>query len=227
MKAQKYVVYYRVSTKGQGLGLAAQKASVEAYLRINDSKVIPPAFTEVESGKNNDRPELRKAVDRCKETGAILLIAKLDRLSRNAAFTLLLKEELQKAGTDFRACDMPEMNTLLLAVMAGMAQQEREYISRRTKEGLQAARAKGVKLGSPKAITEDVWLKGHATISRNAREDQSVRHAWHFIQSLRTDGMSYAKIALRLNEEGYRTRTGKLFHPQGVLNIYNRFTGPA
>jgi DNA invertase Pin-like site-specific DNA recombinase len=227
---QKYVVYYRVSTKEQGdsgLGLDAQRAAVEAFLTTNKAEEVPPSFTEIESGKNNDRPELRLAVDRCKQTGSTLLIAKLDRLSRNVAFIFNLKAELESAKVDFKALDLPEANTLMLGVMASMEQHERELISRRTKEGLRAAVAKGVKLGNPQNLTAEARAKAHAATSRNAREDQSVRHAWHFIQSLRTDGMSYAKIALRLNEEGYRTRTGKLFHPQGVLNIYNRFTGPA
>lgn len=227
MTAQKYVVYYRVSTKKQGnsgLGLEAQQAAVDAFLSNNEAEEVPPAFTEVESGKNNDRPELRKAIDRCKQTGSQLLIAKLDRLSRNAAFILNLKEELQVAGIDFRALDLPEADFMMLGFMAVLAQKERELISERTKAGLKAAKARGQKLGSPQNLTDAARAKAHASTSRKAREDQGVRHAWHFIKSLRTEGRSYAAIAAALNEEGYRTRTGKLFQPQSVLNIYNRFT---
>lgn len=78
------------------------------------------------------------------------------------------------------------------------------------------------KLSSPQNLTDEARAKAHASTSRKAREDQSVRHAWHYIKPLRAEGMSWARIATRLNEEGYRTRTGKLFHAQGVLNIYNR-----
>jgi len=228
MKPDKYVVYYRVSTKQQGasgLGLEAQKAAVESFLQSNKCEEIPPSFTEIESGKNGNRPQLRKAIDRCKQTGSTLLIAKLDRLSRNVAFLFNLRDELQAAGVDFRALDLPEANTMTLAIMAGMAQQERELISERTRAGLQAAKARGQKLGSPQNLTDEARAKAHASTSRKAREDQSVRHAWHYIKPLRSEGLSWAKIASRLNDEGYRTRTGKLFQPQSVLNIYNRFTG--
>lgn len=159
----------------------------------------------------------------CKVTGSTLLIAKLDRLSRDVAFIFNLKAELESAKVEFRALDLPEVSTMTLAIMAGIAQHERELISQRTKAGLQAAKARGQKLGSPQNLTPEARTKAHASISRKAREDQGVRHAWHFIKGLRSEGLTYSKIAARLNEEGYRSRRGKFFHPQGVLNIENRF----
>jgi DNA invertase Pin-like site-specific DNA recombinase len=143
-----FVTYYRVSTAKQGasgLGLEAQRAAVRSYLNsINGQELA--TFTETESGKRNDRPELAKALLRCRQTGATLLVAKFDRLSRNAAFLLTLRD----SGTKFIAADMPEANNLTIGVLAVIAEHEREMISKRTKEALQAARVRGVKLGNPR-----------------------------------------------------------------------------
>lgn len=220
-----YVVYYRVSTKQQGnsgLGLEAQKTAVANFLKSRNESEIPPAFTEVESGNNAERPQLEKAVLRCKQTGSTLLIAKLDRLSRNIEFIFKLRGELQKAGVDFVATDLPEANTLTLGIMATMAQHEREIISQRTKAGLAEAKRRGKKLGNPQNLTSQARDKAHTNISKSARQDKSVRHAFHFIKPLKENGLSYAKIAEKLNSEGYRTRTGKEFHAIQVQRIYDR-----
>ena len=119
----KFIAYYRVSTKRQNLGLDAQQATVTNYVRSNGG-VIVASFQEKESGKNNSRPQLAAALAECKRTGSTLLIAKLDRLSRDIAFIFTL----QKNGVDFQACDLHVFNTLSLAVFAGLAQQERELI---------------------------------------------------------------------------------------------------
>ncbi len=224
----KYVVYYRVSTKTQensGLGLEAQKTAVENYLRNHRADEVPPSFTEIESGKKSDRPELMKAIERCKEVGATLLIAKLDRLSRNVVFILNLREELQAAGVGFKALDLPDANTLTLTIMAAMAQQEREFISERTKAGLQAKRLREPewKPGKPENLTDEARQKAHASVSRKAREDRGVRFAYHFITPRREKGLSYQKIAEELNKEGYKTRQGRKFHAQQVYNIWKRF----
>lgn len=220
-----YVAYYRVSTKQQGksgLGLEAQKTAVKNFIESKGGKELPPPFTEVESGKNDQRPELKKAIERCKETGSTLLIAKLDRLSRNASFIFKLRDELQASGVDFIACDMPEANTLTIGMMASMAQHEREVISKRTKEGLAEAKRNGKELGTPENLTEEARKKAHKTISKRARTDKAVRHAFHFIKPLREQGESYSSIAKKLNEEGYRTRKGKEFHAIQVSRIWKR-----
>lgn len=222
-----YVVYYRVSSKQQGasgLGLDAQKSAVEAYLKAHNSEEVPPSFQEIESGKNNHRPELRKAIDRCKQTGAILLIAKLDRLSRDASFILLLKKELQAAGTDFRAVDFPDMNTMMLTVMAGMAQQEREFISARTKAGLQAARARGTILGNPQNFSQAGRHKGAQERRRAADADQHNRDMALMVRKGRQSGMNFREISAELNTNGTRTATGLPFTPEIVRYIYIRFT---
>ena len=141
----KFIAYFRVSTAKQGksgLGLEGQRAAVMAYLN-GGSWNLAAEFTEVESGKNNDRPELAKAMHMCRLTGATLVIAKLDRLSRDAHFLL----GLEKAGVDFVAADMPAANRMTIGIMAVVADEERRMISARTKAALDAAKARGAKLG--------------------------------------------------------------------------------
>src|SRR4051794_13612708 len=135
--------YYRVSTAKQGrsgLGLEAQRAAISSFCASRGCEPLGE-YTETESGKRDDRPELVKALHHAKVTGATLLIAKLDRLSRNVAFLAAL----QDAGTKFIAVDMPEANDTMVHVMAAMAQAERKAISKRTKEALAAAKARGCK----------------------------------------------------------------------------------
>jgi DNA invertase Pin-like site-specific DNA recombinase len=139
--------YERVSTARQGasgLGIEAQRQAIDGFIAQRGGKLIA-RFTEVESGRNPDRPELGKALHLAKVTGATLVIAKLDRLSRNAAFLLTLRD----SGVRFAAVDLPEANDLTVGIMALVAQQEREAISRRTKEALAVARSRGVRLGNP------------------------------------------------------------------------------
>lgn len=136
------VAYYRVSTSEQGrsgLGLEAQKAAVEDYL-ARDEAILVAEFTEVESGARNDRPQLQAALKRAQLSCATLVIAKLDRLSRNAAFLLTLRD----AGTDFVAVDMPNANRVTMGIMAVIAEEERRLISERTKAAMRAAKARGV-----------------------------------------------------------------------------------
>src|SRR4029079_5497769 len=146
MTSGKWVAYYRVSTQRQGrsgLGLEAQKNAVAEFLNGGRWKLIAE-FTEVETGRNNDRPELQKALAACRMHGATLLIAKLDRLSRHAAFLLKLRD----AGLEFVAADLPGANRLTVGILAMVAETEAEAISGRTKAALAAAKRRGVKLGA-------------------------------------------------------------------------------
>lgn len=220
----KFTAYYRVSTKQQGksgLGLDAQKEAVRRYV-TGKGEAVPPPFVEIESGKKNDRPVLKQAIEHCKANKTTLLIAKLDRLSRNAAFLLNLQDELQRSGVSFVACDMPEANNLTIGIMAVMAQDEARRISERTKAALAAKKAQGAVLGTPANLTDAARKKAHKAISEAARTDQSVRHAYHFIKPLRESGLSYANIAAQLNSEGYRTRKGGQFYAAQVKRIYDR-----
>lgn len=146
-RPRRYVAYYRVSTQRQGrsgLGLDAQKDAVRRYLEAHGGTELA-TFQEIESGKVNARPQLDAAMRRCRQTRATLLVAKLDRLSRNAAFLLSLRD----AGVRFVAADMPDMNETVVGILAVIAQHERQAISERTTAALAAAKRRGVRLGNP------------------------------------------------------------------------------
>ena len=200
----KLVAYERVSTARQarsGLGLEAQRKAIDTFAAERSAQVLD-RFTEVESGRRNDRPELDKALNLARLTGATLVIAKLDRLSRNAAFLLTL----QASGVRFLAADMPEANDLIVGIMALVAQQEREAISRRTKEALVAAKARGIKLGNPNGAAA---LR--AAVTANA--DDFARALQPVIAELRSGGAtSLRDLAEALNDRGIQTRRGGEWH---------------
>ena len=215
-----YIAYYRVSTKKQGvsgLGLDAQKQAVQLF--INDGDIIE-SFTEVESGKKDQRLELEKAILACREMDATLVIAKLDRLSRNVAFIFNLKD----SEVDFVCCDIPEANTLTIGIFAVMAQHEREVISKRTKEALAAKKAKGEKMGTPENLTDKARQKSIETKKRNAFDNIEYRKAFQLIVRCRKDGQSWNKTATELNEAGYRTANKKEFTHVQVQRIFNLYS---
>ena len=221
---QRLVAYERVSTARQGasgLGLEAQRKTIEAFAASRGAEVLA-RFTEVESGKRADRPELLKALHLAKVTGATLVIAKLDRLSRNAAFLLALRD----SGVRFVAVDMPEANDLTVGIMALVAQAEREAISRRTKEALAVAKARGVKLGNPngaaalrRAGKGGVALR--AAVSANANGFGADLTA--VVEDIRAEGhTSLRTIAAELTARGIRTRRGGAWHVSNVKELLVR-----
>ncbi len=144
--ASKYIAYFRVSTERQGvsgLGLEAQQTSVNQYVARSGGELLAE-YVEVESGRKSDRPQLTAAIAKAKKLGAILLIAKLDRLARRVHFI----SGLMETGVQFRAADMPNADRFMLHVYAAMAEEEARRISERTRNALQAAKARGVKLGT-------------------------------------------------------------------------------
>lgn len=218
---KKFCAYYRVSTSKQEHGKDAQRDLAETYARGVGGEIVAE-FSENASGKNDNRVELGRAIDRCKGIGATLLIAKLDRLSRNAAFLHNLKDDLSKAGVEVIAADMPEVlsNTLMLSVMAGMAQHEREIISKRTKEGLAAARKKGKILGRPKGADTSAAYRRSAKVRRqlaNIRNQQVLKIA----QEMKTEGKTLREIAEKLNAYGFRTKRNCMFSPQSVKAVFD------
>lgn len=225
----KIVAYRRVSTVGQGqsgLGLEAQATAIAAYVKRVGGRVLE-TFTEVESGKKNDRPELAKALHLAKVTGAKLVIAKLDRLSRNAAFLLALRD----SGVKFIAADMPDANELTVGIMALVAQAEREAISQRTKDALQAARARGTKLGNPNgAAPLRRAAKGNADAVR-ATIDKADKHAANLapvVRALQAQGMvSLGAIADGLTERGMLSPRGGRWHKCTVRNLLRRIESAA
>ena len=216
--------YERVSTARQGasgLGLEAQRQAIATYAEQRDAVIIA-RFTEVESGRCADRPELAKALHLAKVTGATLVIAKLDRLSRKAAFLLTLSD----SGVRFSAVDLPEANDLTVGIMALVAQQEREAISRRTREALAVARERGVRLGNPNGIAALVRPgKGTAPL-RAAIAGNAERHARDLalvVEDIRAGGhTSLGAIADKLNARGMLTRRGGRWQKSTVINLLER-----
>ena len=220
---KKVVSYLRVSTQRQGasgLGLEAQRSAVEAFCGSNGYQIVEE-FVEVETGKRNDRPILRDALARAKSCKAVLVIAKLDRLARNVAFIANLME----SGVDFRACDMPEANRLLLHVMAAVAEQEGRAISERTRNALQAAKARGVPLGASnpasRNLSSNAAVRGAAAsiVSRRRLRDETNAAVAEQIHKLRQDGFSLREIAVTLNDAGHTTATGKPWHSMAVSRV--------
>jgi DNA invertase Pin-like site-specific DNA recombinase len=224
MAEGKFIAYYRVSTERQGksgLGLDAQRKAVADFLN-GGRWTVAAEFTEVESGKNDDRPELARAIQACRLYGAKLVIAKLDRLSRDAHFLI----GLQKAGVQFVAADMPEANEMIVGIMAVVAQAERKMISARTKAALAAAKARGQKLGglrpnSPVLTAEDS-AKGAAV--RTAKAEQRAQDLTPVIAELRAEGVtSLGALARALTERGIPTaRGGKVWQPVQVSRVLGR-----
>ena len=218
------VAYERVSTARQGasgLGLAAQRQAIEGYATARGAALLA-RFTEVESGRCPDRPELGRALHLAKVTGATLVIAKLDRLSRNAAFLLALRD----SGVRFAAVDLPEANDLTVGIMALVAQAEREAISRRTREALAVAKARGVRLGNPNGATalQRAGKGGaplRAAIARNA--DAHARDLAPVLAAIRAAGhTSLGAIAAELTARGMLTRRGGHWHKSTVINLLAR-----
>lgn len=179
-------------------------------------------FTEIESGKNTERPELAKALHLAKVTGATLVIAKLDRLSRNAAFLLTLRDSRVR----FVAADLPDANELTVGIMALVAQQEREAISRRTKEALAAAKRRGAKLGNPNgaaAIRKARKGNGGSVAAIQANADRHAENLRPVPLALRAAGIeSLGGLADELNSQGMLTPRGGRWHRSSVRNLLAR-----
>ncbi|PWC98060.1 recombinase family protein [Azospirillum sp. TSO5] len=226
MAIGKFVSYLRVSTDKQGrsgLGLQAQRAAVANYLNGGDWTLVQE-FVEVESGGKNDRPVLAAAMAACRIHRATLVIAKLDRLSRNAAFLLTLRD----SGVDFVAADMPDANRLTVGVMALVAEQEREAISARTKAALAQAKAQGKKLGAPNPTAnitpEDRARGGQAgRAKRTEIADARAKDLKPVVEKIVTDGAEtpYA-VAKALNEAGVPTPSGGKWHTAQAQRLLAR-----
>lgn len=224
MATGKFVSYIRVSTAKQGasgLGLEAQKEAITRYLNGGNWEVLSE-FIEVESGKNSDRPQLTRALQHCQMTGATLVIAKLDRLSRDLHFI----SSLQKAGIEFIACDMPSANKFTIHIFAALAEHEREMISQRTKAALAALKARGVKLGNPENLTKAAAAKGaiNASAARTAKADEFAAQVGATIKAFHAEGLSLNKIAAKLNDIQILTARGKAggWTAMGVKNLLAR-----
>lgn len=206
-----FIAYYRVSTDKQGqsgLGLDAQRQAVQTFLAGRGDLV--QEFTEVESTRR-ERPELQAALSACRRQKAVLVIARLDRLARNVAFI----SNLMESRVDFVAVDMPEANRLTIHILAAVAEHEREMISKRTRAALQAAKRRGVKLGSP--APQKAAVSGHAAIQERKRRFYATVRP--IIQELQERGQNLSQIAETLNVRKVPTARGGLWYPATVKNI--------
>jgi DNA invertase Pin-like site-specific DNA recombinase len=231
----KFVAYARVSTQKQGhsgLGLAAQRDAVERYAAQQGGHVAA-VFVETESGKNNARPELAKAIAQAKRGRAVLLVAKLDRLSRNSVFLGTLLE----SGLDVAFCDLPSVppgatGRFIIQQMANIAELEAGLIAERTRAALQAAKARGQQLGSARPGhwegREEARLRGAmkggtaAAAVHRQRAADAYTDLIPTVADLRREGMSLQAIAERLNADGHTTRRGKPWNPVQVGRVLER-----
>ena len=208
----KFVAYYRVSTAQQGnsgLGLEAQQAAVKTYLNGGNWELVGE-FTEVESGKRKNRPQLEAALAMCKKQKATLVIAKLDRLARNLHFI----SGLMESKINFVAVDMPTANRLTVHILAAVAEEEARAISARTKAALASAKARGVRLGSNGATLG----KANAASAR-----ETAFSLKPIIQQLRADGITTVRaIAEALNARKIQTPQGRQWHSTSVHRLLAR-----
>jgi DNA invertase Pin-like site-specific DNA recombinase len=213
----KFIAYYRVSTDKQGksgLGLEAQRQAVETYLN-GGSWTLVAEFVEVESGKHGDRPQLAAALGACKKHRAKLVIAKLDRLSRNLAFIATLMD----SGVEFIAVDNPHANKLTIHILAAVAQHEREMIAQRTKDALQAAKARGKRLGNPK-LGE---ARQRAFAANRAAADGFAANVLPVIHQIQASGVqSLRGVARALTARGVKTARGGEWSAVQVADILRR-----
>jgi len=216
-----YVAYYRVSTDRQGqsgLGLEAQRKAVLDHL---NGGTLLDTFTEVESGRRNDRPELAKALDLCRRRKATLVIAKLDRLARNVAFIANLME----ANVDLVAVDMPHATRLTLHIYAAIAEHEAQAVSQRTKAALQAAKERGRKLGwsIPSRRGEQVLASAKGVTSNRTSADRFAANVVPVIRDIERAGVTTLQgIADALNARGIRTARGRQWYATTVKNVLER-----
>ncbi len=210
MNQQRYVAYFRVSTQKQGnsgLGLDAQRRAVCEFLQQFGGELVAD-FTEVESGKRTDRPEFTKAADYAELSNSILLVAKLDRLSRDLHFVT----SLQKRGIRFKLCDLPEIDQLTIHILAAMAEHEARMISVRTRVAMQQAKERGTVLGNPQLAVQRNRDVSAANQSRMSAQKEWQGKILKVIEHLEAEGLGTCKaLADSLNERGLKTYRGASF----------------
>ena len=218
----RFVVLLRVSTEKQGadgLGVAAQRRDIDLFLQQHPEATVLKELVEVESGGKElcDRPVLQEAMDLCRSTNSTLLVAKLSRLSRDAAFVLTLMKD---SSIQFKVAAMPSATNLQLGIYALLNEEERRSCSIRTRSALAAAKARGVKLGNPKNLEN--WNRTRKQASRKFADQHS-----NLIWSLRNKGRTLREICEVLNDAGITTAKGGVFHPVQVTRILRRSENPA
>lgn len=222
MEKNSYVSYLRVSTQRQGtsgLGLQAQQEIIQKYL--NGCSPVAE-FIEVESGRKTNRPKLHEALELCKKKKATLIVAKMDRLSRNVAFT----SQLLDSGIEIVFCDFPKANRLVLTIIAAISEYEAGLIRKRTKEALQIKKDQGFKLGKPENLTnnlEKAITNSKKANAEKANNNPNNRRAVALIKNLINTTSNLSEIARQLNSEGFLTSRGGNFSAKQVSILINRY----
>lgn len=224
MKEQnKIVAYLRVSTSKQGssgLGIDAQREAIHLHCKQTNS-ILLSEYVEVESGKTDNRPQLEQALKECKREDATLVVSKLDRLSRSVSFIFKLRDNKVK----FQALDLPEFNTLTLAIFAAFAQHERERISERIKDALQEAKRKGVQLGTPENLTYADRVKGGKRRKELSKTPEALKARMRALSLFREfPAWSYEEVAEYMDKEGWTAPRGGKVYPNTVYRWVN-FSG--
>ena len=218
---QQFIIYYRVSTKGQGdsgLGLEAQERDIALFLNsyAETPFEVVAEFTDIQSGKDNDRPELVKALGLCRKIGATLLVSKLDRLSRRLSFIATLMEDPK---VSFRVASIPRASKIELHLYAMLAEQERDFISMRTKAALAVAKSRGVKLGGLRDST------GKRNDALKAEAQERATKVANLVQPLRAAGKTLRQIADALNANAVPTARGGEWSASQVMRVIERLKG--
>jgi DNA invertase Pin-like site-specific DNA recombinase len=225
----KIIAYYRVSTQKQGrsgLGLEAQQVALKAFAERNGATIVAE-YTEIETGKKSDRPQLQQAIAHTRSAEGTLVVAKLDRLARNVAFL----GKLMESGVEFLAVDNQHANRMTLYILMAVAEEEARLTSQRTKDALAALKARGVKLGAAReghcAGKADWrgWREGVKNAAK-AREERTKAHYQYILQTIqvmREHGRTYQEICNLLNEQGHLTSAGKPFTETAISRLIARY----
>ncbi|MBU3020162.1 recombinase family protein [Paraglaciecola agarilytica] len=213
-----YIIYLRVSTKEQGksgLGLEAQKRDIQLYLDNYSPTpyIVLKELVEVDSGANSNRETLTEAISFAKKYDATLLVAKLDRLSRKVSFIAKLMEDRK---LNFKVATMPHADPFQLHIYAALAEQEREFISKRTKAALAEAKARGTRLGGLRTKTNE------RNVAKRKQADDFAKSLWPIIEPMVKTSLAYSEIAKRLNQMNVKTANGGVFWASTVSNIVKR-----
>lgn len=214
--AMNYIAYYRTSTKDQDLGIEAQKRLVKNVLKPGD-KIVDEFEEKVSGTGKKTRHQFLKALEACEENGATLLIAKLDRLSRDKHLIF----DLQKRGTKFLVADNPSANEVVIDIMAILAHDEVKKISERTKAALAELKAQGISLGTPENLTQEARLKGVKRIKAKAMNNPNTKPARAFAKVLQEKGLNWVQIAEELNNNGYKSSRGGKYYPHTAKRLLN------
>ena len=221
-KMNKYVAYLRVSTQRQGvscLGLEAQRQMIRNHL---GEQPLEAEFVEVESGRKNDRPKLKEALELCRKTSAILIVAKLDRLARNVCFL----SNLLESDVEIVFCDFPSANKMVLHILSAISQYEAELISSRTKMALQAKKERGFKLGNPHHLMNNhkqAIANSNKANSSKAKRNPNNKRAVAMLRILCNRDLTLQQMADTLNDEGFTTSQCCKFRASTVYKIIKRY----